>query len=116
MNREEVLQYVKNKYHTNPEYLWLKYPQYAVLRDNKKWYGIVMNVSKRKLGFNDDEEIDMLNVKCPPVINGNIRMNNGILPAYHMNKEHWLSIMLDGSVLKEEVQQLIDLSFDTIKN
>ncbi len=113
MNREEILKYVKNKYNTKPDYLWNKYPLYAVLKNNNnKWYGIIMNVPKFKLGLDGMEEVDIIDVKCPPEIIGNLRLNDGFLPAYHMNKEHWITILLDGSVDSENIKELIDFSYE----
>ncbi len=43
---------------------------------------------------------------------GSLRLSKGFLPAYHMNKEHWITILLDGSVEREKIKQLIDLSYE----
>ena len=116
MNREEIFEYVKEEYNTIQEYSWEKYPLYAVLKhNNNKWYGIVMNVEKEKLGIDGKKEIDILVVKCPPEMIGNLRLRKGFLPAYHMNKEHWITILLDGSVESEKIKQLIDLSYELTK-
>ncbi len=113
MNREEIFEYVKNEYNTIPEYLWHKYPLYAVLKhNNNKWYGIIMNISKEKLGLEGKEEIDIIDIKCSAELIGSLRLSKGFLPAYHMNKEHWITILLDGSVEKEKIKQLIDLSYE----
>ncbi len=113
MNREEIFEYVKEQYGTIPEYLCDKYPLYAVLKhNNNKWYGIVMNISKEKLGLEGKEEVYIIDVKCPSEMIGNLRLRKGFLPDYHMNKEHWITILLDGSVEKEEIEQLIDLSYE----
>jgi predicted DNA-binding protein (MmcQ/YjbR family) len=117
MNREEVFKYIKDKYNTNPAYLWEKYPFYAAFRhSNNKWFGIIMNVKKEKLGLNGKEEIDILNVKCPPELVGKLRLNKGITKAYHMNKEHWITILLDGSVNDKMIKDLIDWSYDLTTN
>ena len=62
--RERIIEFVKEKYKSEPEYLWNRFPEYAVFRhsDNKKWFGIIMNVRKRKLGLDSDEVVDILNV------------------------------------------------------
>ena len=58
--RDKIISYVKEKYATDPEYLWLKTPDAFVLRNpkNKKWYALVMRVKKSVLipdmtGFTD---------------------------------------------------------------
>lgn len=114
MNRNQIFEYVKNKYNTIPEYCWENTPLNAVLRhsSNNKWYGIVMNISKDKLGLYEQELVDILNVKCPPEIIGGLRKENGFFPAYHMNKEHWITILLDGSVKKDKIIALIDFSHE----
>lgn len=58
-----------------------------------------------------EETVEVLNVKCDPELASILRDENGILPAYHMNKEHWISILLDGSVSMEEIFQLLDTSY-----
>ena len=117
INREEIFKYVKDKFSTLPEYLWQKFPDYAVLRHNhnSKWYGIVMNVPKHKIGIEGNEKIDILDIKCDFLMIGSLLQKKGFFPAYHMNKEHWITIILDGSVSKEETFNLLDLSFNLTK-
>lgn len=66
---------------------------------------------KKKLGIDVAGIIDILNVKCDPVLIGSLRMGPGFLPAYHMNKDKWISILLDGSVPDDEMKNFIDLSY-----
>lgn len=117
IKRNEIFEYVKNKYKTKPEYLWQKSPEHAVLRhkDNRKWYGIIMTVSKEKLGLEGKEEIDIIDIKCYPEMIGSLRKKEDILPAYHMNKEYWISIILDGTFSKQKLFELLDLSFEITK-
>lgn len=117
ITKEDIFSYVENTYQTKPEYLWSRFPSYAVLRQlsNNKWYAIVMNVAKEKLKLTENGTIDILNIKLPPELIGALRQSNGFLPAYHMNKEHWITILLNGSVTKEEVYHLIDTSFHLTK-
>ena len=116
MNRNGVFEYVKNEYGTEPDYPWAPYPGYAVLRhQNRKWYAVLMDVPKHKLGLNGDERADILAVKSDPLLICSLRMRPGFLPAYHMNKNQWISILLDGSVPDFEIQECIDLSFALTK-
>ena len=115
MTREEILEYVKNKYGTNPEYLWLKHPGFAVLRNmNGKWYGIIMNVPADKLGLSGTDDIDIINVKCDPVMVSSLRLRDGYLPAYHMNKENWISIIINNQISADEIKNLVDMSYELI--
>lgn len=112
--REEVFSYVKEKFDTVPDYPWIKYPDYAVLRHHRdgKWYGLIMNVSRGKLGLSREGRVDILNVKVHPEFTSLLRSRQGILPAYHMNKEHWITIILDSPFPKNEVFDLINSSYD----
>ena len=112
--REDVFQYVRKKYKSEIEYLWLRDPNSAVFRhrDNQKWYGIVMKIPRSKLGLNDDELVDVLNVKLDsPLLADLLTREAGFFPGYHMNHSNWVSILLDGSVPLDEVCDWIDRSF-----
>lgn len=111
MTRQQVFNYVKAKYGTSPDYPW--FDNNAVLRhaDNHKWYGIVMEVGCGKLGISG-VTVDVLNVKCDPMLGGFLRQSEGFHPAYHMNKEKWLTVRLDGSVAEDEIRGLLDLSYE----
>ncbi|KAA8731673.1 MmcQ/YjbR family DNA-binding protein [Acinetobacter qingfengensis] len=108
-----VVKHVKNKYQIAPDYPWSKYPDYAALRHHgtKKWFALLMNVPRNKLGLEGTDGIDVLNVKCRPEIVGSLRLAQGYLPAYHMNKEHWLTVLLDNTVPEKEIFELIDDSY-----
>ena len=99
MKREEIFQYVKEQYGTEPEYLWKKDPDSAVLRHkNGKWYAIIMAVEKKTLGLEEGGKINILDVKCDPDLVGMLIQTYGFLQGYHMNKRHWITILLDDSV------------------
>src|SRR5699024_5635233 len=110
--------HVKENYNTVPDYPFKKFPYYAALRHNSngKWYGLVMNVLLEQLGLDGKEKVDILNLKCPPELIGNFRNGQSILPAYHMDKEHWITLILkriDPNV--EEIYNLIEQSFHLTK-
>jgi predicted DNA-binding protein (MmcQ/YjbR family) len=74
-----------------------------------------MNVSRVKLGLKGEGEADVLDIKCHPAKVEDLKTKPGFRPAYHMNKEHWLTVIFDGSVSKEEVFALLDESYDLTK-
>ncbi len=117
MDRNSIFNYTKRTYNTDPSYPWAKFSNYAVLRheSNNKWYGLLMKVDKNKLKLDGDGQIEILNVKCDPALASILRENGSIFPAYHMNKEHWISIVLDGSVEDEEILHLLDTSYELTK-
>lgn len=72
-----------------------------------------MNVPGTKLGQKTDDVLDVLEVKVRPEYIGSLRKKDGILPAYHMNKEHWVSVLLSGPLTPKEIQELLADSLTT---
>lgn len=117
ISREKIFNYVKEKYEAEPDYPWKKTPDSAVLRHKKsrKWFGLLMDVQECRLGLPGEDMVPILNLKCEPMLIGSLRNQPGVFPAYHMNKEHWITILLSGSLSEEEVCNLIDLSYELTK-
>ncbi len=112
--REDVLRYAHDKYKTEPEYLWRRFPHYAGLRhdDNRKWYGLIMDVPRENLGLHGKERVDILNVKLsdPSYADMLIRQES-YFKGYHISRGNWVSVLLDGTVAMKELQSLMDESF-----
>ena len=112
---EQVKEYIANKYDTAPEFPWRSTPDCAVFRhaDNKKWFALVMDVAANKLGLPGDALLPVVNLKIDdPMYRDILIRDPGIFPAYHMNKLHWITVLLDGTVAQDRVFELIDASFD----
>ena len=117
MNRKDFLKYCLDIYGTSPDYPFDEDFETAVLRhpDNRKWYAIVMCVSRRKFGFDSDEVIDVVNLKLPTEMFGSFGAADGVHPAYHMNKLHWVSVILPDAP-DDVVQFLVNVSFEATKS
>ena len=113
-SRQAVLDYAGEHYGTEPEYLWRRYPNYAVLRhsENRKWFAVLMDVKGENLGLEGAGKVDLMDVKCDPLMIGSLLTQPGILPAYHMKKGSWITVLLDGTVSCELMQFLLDMSYD----
>lgn len=113
MTRPDLQQYIQDTYSALPEYLWSKYPSYAVFRHSThpKWFALILDIPKQKLGLPGNGIIDVLNVKCNPLLIASLQGTPGIYPAYHMNKASWLTLALDGSVDDEKIKGLLDMSY-----
>ncbi len=113
-----VIQYFKDKYSVELEYLWKKMPNNAIARrqDNNKWFAALLTVDRAKLGFEESGDIEILNLKMSPADKNIISDNKKFLPAYHMNKQHWYSIRLDGRVNTHEILEKIDISFNLVSS
>lgn len=116
MKREEIFEYAKKVYGTVPEYLWNEHPTYAVLRmkNTDKWYAVIMKVPRDKLGMDGDGEVEIMNVKCEPDTARSLCQAQGFFPGYHMNKEHWISILLDGTVGEIKILDFLDRSYELL--
>lgn len=115
LQRERITQYIQDTYGTAAEYLWTDSPGNAIFRHpaSKKWYAAMMWVRPEKLGLTGEEPLDVMDIKCSTIMIGSLLSTKGFLPAYHMNKNHWISIVLDGSVSDEQITPLLELSYDS---
>ena len=115
--RKQILDFVNKKYGVHGDSPWEKYPDFVVLRhaDNQKWFGLVMNIPKNKLGLNGDDMVDVINLKKDDVVIGGFIKQYGILRAYHMNKASWISVLLDGTVPLKDIEFLINVSYELTK-
>ena len=114
MDRQKVLDYINKKYKVQPEYPWRTSPNSAVFRhsDNNKWFALLMDIPGDKVGLPTADYVDVINLKSDDMIfRDMIIQEAGIMPAYHMNKMHWVSVLLDGTVPENKVLDLIDMSF-----
>ncbi len=114
---KELIAAVKDFYGDELEFLWEKFSGNAVWRrkDNKKWYAAVLSVSKRKLGFDSDEIAEVIDLRIQPEKLEDLIDNKNYFPAYHMNKKHWFTIILDGSVPLDVIFDYLQNSYDLAK-
>ena len=116
MTKQAFFDHCFNTYGTAPDYPFEDDFETAVLRHayNRKWYAIVMRVSRRKLGIDSDEVIDVVNLKLPTEMFGSFGASDGVYPAYHMNKLHWVSVLLPDAS-DDIVQFLVNVSFEATR-
>lgn len=117
MTKRSYLQYCLDAFGTSPDYPFDEDFETAVLRhaDNRKWYAIVMRVSRRKFGFRSDEVIDVVNLKLPTEMFGSFGAADGVYPAYHMNKQHWISVLLPDAP-DDVIEFLTNCSFEATRS
>lgn len=110
---KQIVTYVNETYQTQLEFLWKKFPNNAVLRcrDGGKWYAAILTVSKEKFGLEEDGTLEIIDLRAlPDEIIGLVDSKN-YFPGYHMNKKHWYTICLDGSVSIQEICRRIETSY-----
>ena len=109
--------YLTDTYGITGEYLFARYPNFQVFRHggNRKWFAVLMDIPGKNLGLPGNGEISVVNLKCDTRLIGAFRMEPGIFPGWHMNKAHWLSVALNGSVDEEKLRFLVDMSCELTK-
>lgn len=112
-----VIDYISQNFNGVLEHLWRTAPEDGIWRNqrNRKWYALLMVLPRSKLGLAGEEMVEVLNVRFD---RGEAldfaHANEGILPGYHMNKNNWISIVLDGTLKLSIIQELIAHSFDLV--
>lgn len=114
MNREELTNYILETYTADQDYLWAKHPNFTVFRhaNNKKWFALIMDIPRNKIGLQGNELLDVVNFKCDPILIGSLREEPGFFPAYHMSKTSWITAALDGTVSEDKIKMLLDMSYE----
>ena len=117
MTRDELQRYIFDHYSTEPDYPWADAPNHAVFRHggNRKWFALVLDVPRNKLGLPGTQMIDVVNLKCDPDRAEALRLTNPeILPGFYMDKRSWIACLLDGQLPDELLRQLAGESYRLI--
>ncbi len=108
-----LIEYVREKHCDELEHLWEKTPEDAIWRrkDNRKWYGVIMAIPAKKLGFASEEIIEVADLRGNPEEIAKLIEGKTYFQAWHMNKKNWYTILLDGSIANEELFARIEASY-----
>ncbi|WP_300899663.1 MmcQ/YjbR family DNA-binding protein [Faecalibaculum rodentium] len=93
--------------------MWKKFSNYAVFRhpENGKWFALLMEPTWEELHLPGEGKTEILEVKCPANLKQELGGIPGILPAYHMNRNNWISVLADGSVPEEIIRRVLETSW-----
>ncbi|MCG7338506.1 MmcQ/YjbR family DNA-binding protein [Staphylococcus sp. ACRSN] len=114
ITRNDIFNYVNERYHIIPDYPWKNHRNFAVLRhnSNNKWFALIMDISADKIGLNKDSMIDVLNIKVQKEMIGGLRKKNGFYKAYHMDKSNWVTVNLSEIDTIDEIEVWLTDSYD----
>ncbi len=114
MTKREVTDRVFDVYSVEPDHPFAMDYETCVFRHegSRKWFALIMRIPYRTLGISREGCTDILNLKCDPVLAGSLRGRPGYRPAYHMNKDRWITVLLDGTAEREDIIALIAMSYD----
>lgn len=103
----QIIEFARTEWSEEPEFLWDKFPDYAVLRrrDTAKWYALVARLAADKVGGDANELVEIVNLRRTDGMAG-----ERFRPAYHMNKKTWTTIVLDGTTVSNELLSLVTAS------
>lgn len=109
----DVLTYARDFLGTEPDHIFDKHPTFGALRHDgsKKWFGLVMRLNYGQVNVDKPGELDAMNVKAEPELIDALVARDGFVRGYHMNKRHWVTVFLDGSVGQEDALDLLHGSF-----
>lgn len=103
--------FIIQKHGDEPAFVWDKFPGYGLFKNpqNNKWYALIANIDKGKI-TKGKGEVEVLNVKLDKAKVSELLKKKGFYKAYHMNKDSWISIILDDTVPDEEIVKYIEES------
>ena len=109
-----AIEYVREKYGDELEFLWTKFPDNAVWRrkDNQKWYGAILTVNGKKIGLNTDKIVEIIDLRMKAENRNDILSREHYYPGWHMNKKSWYTIVLDDCIPDEEIKLRITESYE----
>ena len=113
-----ITEFIISKYGSCPEFMWEKFPGYGVFKnpENSKWYGLIGNLDYSKLGEDNKNFVEIINIKLDKEKIPFLIKQKGFYPAWHMNKIHWITIVLDETLSDELIMDLIEESYSyTVK-
>ena len=113
MNRNDLIKYLQQEYICDMDYPWEKYPEYIVIRrrDNQKWFAGIFTIRGQKVGLDTNEALDVVNLKCDLDLIPNLIRESGIFSAYHMNKQHWISVDIEWYEDIEKLKLIVDMIY-----
>ena len=77
---------------------------------------VVFKIRDKLFGILGEEKgVGRINLKCDPEEAQMLRdVFDAVIPGYHMNKRHWNTVILDGSIPQGEIERMIDRSYGLV--
>ena len=113
--KDDYIAWIKNQFGAEPDYPWPDTPDYCVFRcPNEKWFALIMKIKYRQLGLSGDEEVWVVNMKADNSEIPTLIDRKSIFPAWHMNKKHWITVLLTAATEFEKLCELTQKSFELV--
>ena len=113
--KDDYIAYLRSHFHAEPDFPWEDSPDAFVVRcENNKWFALVMKIKYRQLGLTGDEGVWVVNLKASPDEIPGLIDRKSIFPAWHMNKKHWITVILTAATDFERLCELTQKSYSLI--
>ena len=113
--KEDFIAWLKTKFGAEPDYPWPDSPDYCVFRcPNEKWFALVMKIKYRQLGLTGDEKVWVVNMKAEQAAIPTLVDRKSIFPAWHMNKKHWITVLLTAATDFGKLCELTEKSYELV--
>ena len=114
--KDDYIAWIKSKFGVEPDYPWPDDATYSfVFRcPNEKWFALVMRIKYRQLGLTGDEYVWVVNMKADQDDIPNLVNHKSIFPAWHMNKKHWITILLTAVTDFNKLCELTEKSYELV--
>ena len=114
--KDDYIAWIKSKFGAEPDYPWPDDAPYSfVFRcPNEKWFALVMRIKYRQLGLTGDENVWVVNMKAEQDTIPNLVDRKSIFPAWHMNKKHWITILLTAVTDFNKLCELTEKSYELV--
>jgi len=111
MTKQKAIAYIRENYGVAEDYPWDDSDAFVFRHKiSRKWFCLFMDISASYLGINDYRVITVVNLKAHKSLREDLLREEGIYPAYHMNKQHWISLDLR-KANEKMLEVLIEMSF-----
>ena len=113
--KDDYIAWIKTQFGAEPDFPWPDTPDYCVFRcPNEKWFALVMKIKYRQLGLTGDEEVWVVNMKADNSVIPTLIDRKSIFPAWHMNKKHWITVLLTAATDFEKLCGLTQKSYELV--
>ena len=115
--KEKYLEFLKEKFNAEPDFPWQDSPDYSVYRcPGGKWFALIMKIKFRQLSLSSaaEEEVWVVNLKADPEKIKGLVNKKSVFPAWHMNKKHWITVLLTAATDFESLCNLTRQSYELV--
>lgn len=114
--KEKYIAFLKERFGAQPDFPWADTPDFCVFRaENQKWFALIMKIKYKQLGLTGDDDVWVVNMKADADKIASLIDKKSIFPAWHMNKKHWITVLLTAATDFDRLCALTERSFELVR-